>query len=484
MSDTRIETIILRQLFHNEEYTRKVIPYLKEEYFKQTHEKLIFTHTVNYIAEYNKLPTISVIAVSIEKENVVEETYKEVLETLTELEDDSEKFELDWLIDETEKFCKDKALVCAAYRSVAILEGKDKKLDSGAIPHIFENALAVSFDPSIGHDYFNDAEFRYDTLHADEYKLPFDVSYCNKVTKGGVPSKTLNLLVGGIYVGKTLGLCHLAKSYMCAGKNVLYITLEVSEVNINLRIDCNLLDTSIDTIEDLPKEIFLKKIQKARESTPGKLETKEYPAGSIHVNNIRALLGELKLKKQFIPDVIIIDSMNLMASCRIKASDKTHITILAIAEEVRALAQEYNVPIWSATQLDAAGIESTDPTITQVAGSKVGLLATVDLAWFLICTDKLRELGQMKIIQHKNRYKDASENKRFFIGLDRKKFRWYDVEQRGQTREDDPPEQDEQQMKRDVSKRHGSQPYEPGYKNLQTRKFGLRGKKTFSDFKV
>ena len=478
--------IVLRQLLHNEDYMRKVIPYLKEEYFRETHEKLIFTHTVNFIAEYNKLPTISSIAVSIEKENVVEETFKEVLETLTELEDNSEQFELEWLLDETEKFCQEKALINAAYKSVSIIEGKDKKLDKGAIPHIFESALSVSFDPSIGHDYFNDAEARYDTLHATEYKVPFDIGFCNKVTKGGVERKTLNLLVGGVYAGKTLGLCHLAKSYIAAGKKVLDITLEISEENTSLRIDCDLLNISIDDVGNIPKDTFLKMVTRAHE-TCGELVVKGYPAGSIHVNNIRALLHELKLKKQFVPDIIIVDYLNLMASCRIKASDKTHITILAIAEELRALAQEYDIPIWSATQLDALGMESTDPSMTQISGSKVGLLATVDLAWFLVASDKLRELGQMKIIQHKNRYKDAADNKKFFIGCDRKKFRWYDVEQRGQVSEDndDPLEQDEQQMKRDVSKQHGSQPYEPTYKNLRTRQFGPRGqKKTFSDFKV
>jgi replicative DNA helicase len=478
MSENRIEVIILKNLFHNQNFVKKVLPFLKVDYWKPTHEKLIFSHTLDYINEYEKLPTISEIAVAIEKDKIVEETYKECLEILTELET-NEEVNYDWLINETEHFCKDRALVLAAYKSVAILEGKDKKLDSGSIPKIFEDALSVNFDTNIGHSYFDDAEKRYDTLHAEEYKLPFDIDFLNKVTKGGVSRKTLNLLVAGIYVGKTLGLCHLARSYLCQGKNVLYITLEVSEENIGNRIDTNLLDISIDDISDVPRDIFIKKALKAREQNSGSLIIKEYPAGSIHVNHLRALINELYLKKKFRPDVIMIDYLNLMASSRIKPTEKTHLTIQAIAEEIRALAQEFDVPIWSATQLSAEGLESSDPTITEVSGSRIGLLATVDLAWFIVCSEKLRELGQLLFIQHKNRYKDATDNKKFYVGIDRKKFRLFDIEQKGQmAAPSKDPLEDEGQMRREISKKHGSQPYVPGYKQ----KFG--SSKKFSDFKV
>jgi replicative DNA helicase len=487
MSETRIENLILNNLFHDEDFSRKVIPYLKEEYFRQTHEKLIFRHVTEFINKYSKLPTDSSIAISVQNEVTMnEETYQEIVDTLKDFKE-PQKVDSEWLVDQTESFCQEKALFNAAKKAVAIMEGDDKKLDKGAIPQLFEDALSVSFDPSVGHDYFEDAEKRYDVLHANEYKYPFDIDICNKVTKGGITKGTLNILAGGVYVGKTLGLCHIAKSYMVAGKNPLYITLEVSEENINNRIDCDLLNMSIDDVDAMPKDIYLKKVEKARAVTPGKLITKEYPATSIHVNNLRALLHELKLKKNFIPDVILVDYLNLMASSRIKSSDKTYITIQAIAEELRGLAQETRIPIWSATQLDAQGMESSDPGMTQIAGSKVGLIATVDLMWMLVSSDKLRELGQILIIQHKNRYKDAADQKKFYVGLDRKKFRWYNVENTGQIHEEiEDVEDDEISIKEAVSKKYGTEAYESAYKQSGLAKqFGPRGSKpSFKDFKV
>jgi replicative DNA helicase len=481
MAENRIETIILKNLFHNDDYLRKVFPYLKEEYFRDE-EKIIFRHSSKFVSEYNKLPSVSSIAVSINNDTKVDETsYKEVLKSLEQLET-NEVVDLKWLIDKTEDFCKEKAVANAARKAVSILEGNEKKLTSGAIPKIFEDALSVSFDPSVGHDYLLDAEGRYDTLHANEYKLPFDIDICNKATKGGVAGKTLNLIAGGIYVGKTLCLCHLAKSYMCAGKNPLYITLEISEENIGLRVDCNLLNTSIDDVDNIPKNVFMARVEKAREQTPGKLIIKEYPAGSVHVNHLRALLHELRLKKKFVPDVILIDYLNLMSSCRIKASENTHITILAIAEELRALGQEFGIPIWSATQLSADGIESSSPGMTDIAGSKVGLGATVDLLWMIVSSDKLRELGQLLVIQHKNRYKDAADRKKFVIGIDRKKFRLYNVEQKGQTDPGDDIE--EEQTKQQISKKYGQEAYQSAYKSSKVAKsFGPR-KPSFKDFTV
>ena len=483
MAENRIETIILKNLFHNEDYTRKVIPYLKDEYFRDE-EKIIFHHAAAFLTEYNQLPTVSSIAVAVDGDKKVnEDTYKEVLQSLEKLEI-NEVVDEKWLVDKTEQFCKDKALANAAFKAVGILEGNDKKLDKGAIPQIFEDALAISFDPSIGHDYFTDAEARYDKLHENEYKLPFDIDICNKVTKGGVAEKKLHILAGGVYSGKTLGLCHLAKSYMVAGKNVLYITLEISEEDINTRIDCNLLNMSIDEVDNIPKAVFMGRVEKARAATPGKLKTKEYPQGSVHVNNFRALIHELKLKANFIPDVIMVDQLGLMLSCRVRSSEPTHVRFPAIAEELRGLAQELGIPIWTAVQLNAEGMESSSPGMTDIAGSKVGIIATCDILWVLVVSEKLRELGQMMIIQHKNRYKDAADHKKFYVGLDRKKFRWHNVEQKGQTEpSDESPEENEEAVKRAVTEKYGTAAYESGYKNTrQARAFGPRP--GFSDLKV
>jgi replicative DNA helicase len=483
MPENKIETVILKNLFHNDEYTRKVIPYLREDYFRDE-ERIIFRHANSFITEYNKLPTVSSIAISVDGDKKIsEDDYKEVLQVLEHLET-NEVVDDTWLIDKTEQFCKDKALANAAFKAVGILEGNDKKLDSGAIPGIFEDALAISFDSSIGHDYFTDAEARYDKIHSSEYKMPFDIDICNKVTKGGVGAKKLHILAGGVYVGKTLGLCHFAKSYMCAGKNVLYITLEISEEDINTRIDCNLLNLSIDEVDNIPKEVFMARVEKARAATPGKLKTKEYPQGSVHVNNFRALIHELKLKSNFIPDVIIVDYLGLMLSCRVKSSEPTHITMPAIAEELRGLAQELGIPVWTATQLNAEGMQSSDPGMTDTAGSKVGLAATCDILWMLVSSEKLRELGQIMIIQHKNRYKDAADHKKFYVGLDRKKFRWHSVEQKGQTAPAEESEEDgEAAIKREVTKKYGTAAYESGYKNTrQARAFGPRP--GFADLKV
>lgn len=433
MAQPRLETIILRNLIYDEDFCRGVLPYIKEEYFRETHEKVIFRGIDEFVNKRKKLPSKESLALYAEEENLVEETFQEVLETLEEMESQKDnKVDINWLRDKTEIWCRDRALANAAFAAVAILEGKDKKRDKGAIPDLFEKALAVSFDPSIGHDYLEDAEERFDRLHAPTHKIPFDIEVCNKATKGGVEAKTLNIIAGGVYAGKTLGLCHLAGSYMKAGKNVLYITLEISEENIGFRIDCNILNISTDEADNIPKNIFLKRVEKAKESIKGKLVIKEYPAGSVHVNNFRALLHELQLKQEFKPDVILIDYLGLVASSRVKNSDKTHIVLLAVAEELRALAQEYNVPIWTAAQLDAEGMTSSDPGMTNLAGSKVGLPATCDLMWTLVVTEKLKELGQALIIQQKNRYRDVSDMRKFYIGIDRKKMRWYNVEQKAQ----------------------------------------------------
>ena len=460
MSESRIETIILKNLFHNEEFTRKVSPYLKEEYFRDE-ERIVFRHVIEFLSEYNKLPTISSIAVSVNGDKKVsEDTYKEVLKVLETLEV-NELVDLEWLVDKSEEFCRDKALANAAFKAVGILEGNNKKLTKGAIPGIFEDALAVSFNPSIGHNYFQDAEDRYDILHLQEYKIPFDIDICNKVTKGGVAGKTLNLVAGGVYVGKTLVLSHLAKSYICAGKKVLVITLEISKENYALRVDCNLLNISIDEADIIPKDIFMRRVTDARAQIPGELVIEEYPQHTIHVNHIRALLHELKIKKNFIPDVILVDYLNLMESSRLKASSETRHILLAIAEELRGLAQEFGVPVWSATQLNADAMESSDPGMTDIAESKVGIVATVDLLWIIVVSEQLRQLGQLLFIQRKNRYKDAADHRKFYVGIDRKKFRLFDVEQKGQT--DPGDEIQEKKIKEAISQKYGQEAYESAY---------------------
>lgn len=491
MAQPRLETIILRSLVYNDDYSRRVIPYIKEEYFRETHEKVIFRGITSFVNKHKALPDKESLALYAESENLVEETFQEVLESLEEMESGKDKkLQADWLIEKTEKWCQEKALANAAFSAVAILEGKDKKRDKGAIPELFENALAISFDPSIGHDYIEDAEGRFDRLHAPTHKVPFDIDICNKATKGGVESKTLNILAGGVYAGKTLGLCHLAGAYLKAGKNVLYITLEISEENIGFRIDCNLLNISTDDADNIPKPMFMKKVEKVKDELSGKLVIKEYPAGSVHVNNFRALLHELHLKQSFKPDIILIDYLGLVASSRVKNSDKTHIVLLAVAEEMRALAQEYGVPIWTAAQLDAEGMTSSDPGMTNLAGSKVGLPATCDLMWTIVVTEKLKELGQALIIQQKNRYRDASDMRKFYIGLDRKKMRWFNVEQKAQGSSDadessaaDPLMEDEE-IKRRVSAKYGQQAYQSAYKTAQAAKFGPRTKLKFDDFQV
>jgi replicative DNA helicase len=463
------------------------LPYLQEDYFRNTHEKVIFRHINEFVSKYKTLPTPEIIQIAAESDvTVIEDTFKEVAELLTNIKSEKE-FHVDdtWLIEHTEKFCQDKALANAAYATVAILEGKDKKQDSGAIPGIFEDALSISFDPSIGHDYFEDAEDRYDKLHSKDYKIAFDIEECNLATKGGVKRKTLNLLSAGVHVGKTLGLCHLAKSYMVAGKNVLYITLEISEEDIGFRIDCNLLHLTTDDADLIPKNIFLQKVERVRKETPGKLIIKEYPAGSVHINHFRALLHELKLKINFDPDVIIVDYLGLCASSRIKMSENTHITIQAIAEELRSLAQELDKVMWSAAQLDAQGMKSSDPGMTNLSQSKVGLPATVDLLWIIVVNEKLLELGQALVIQQKNRYRDLSDRRKFYIGIDRKKMRWYDVAQKGQLEEDADadPLKEEEEMKRQVSKKYGQEAYQSAYKTFSSTRKGKNGLE-FGDFKV
>lgn len=488
------ESLILRNLIYNDEYSRKVLPHLKTDYFKSNsapHEKLLFDYIHSFIMEYNTLPSIEALSLKAENANLVEGTYDSLKSLLGRIEEGKDtKSNQQWLIDQTEVFCKEKAFTNAAYKAVSILEGTDKKLEKGAIPKIFEDALAVSFDTTVGHDYFENAEERYDALHSPKRKIPFDVEKCNEATKGGVEPKTLNIIAGGVYAGKTLAMCHMAVGAIKSGKNVLYISLEIDEHKINHRIDCNLLNMSVDDADNFPKKMFMAKVEKARKEVPGKLITKDYPASSVSVINFKALLHELKLKKEFVPDIIFVDYLNLMISSTMASTDKTHISIDAICKELRGLAQEMNVPIWSATQMDAEGMNSSSPGMTNISGSKVQLAAHADLLWSIVCTDALRELGQIMIIQQKNRYRDAGEMKKFYIGIDRKKFRWHDCEQRANPvskDEEDPLDQPpSDNYKQEASKKYGTEAYKPAYNSPQSKKFGPRNKEkvNFSDFKV
>jgi replicative DNA helicase len=488
------EILILRNLIFNEDYSKRVLPHLKPEYFRENSEKVVFETIQDYITKYATIPTLEAVSINLAEQNLYDSLYEDSRETLKKIESgkDNKINSEDWLIDETEKFCKEKALFNAATETVSIFN--DPKKNVNVIPQLFQQALGISFDPSVGHDYLEDAESRYDELHKPSKKLAFDIDICNQVTKGGVEKGTLNVIAAGVYVGKTLALCHLTTSYLKANKNVLYITLEISQANIaGYRIDCNLLNITTDEAETIPKDVFLKKVARAKQDIKGKLIVKEYPNGSINVNNIRALLHELKLKKGFVPDVILVDYLNLLNSVSVKNKENSHIHIQAVAEELRSLAQEQHLPIWSATQLNAEGMNSSDPGMTDISGSKVGLSATLDLLWMAVSNDKLRELGQLLIIQHKNRYKDISDMKKFYVGLDRKKMRWYNCEQKVNARlmattnddeEIEPPSEEDEKL--EISKQHGSEAYKPAYKNGFTAKFGPRsvGKPNFNDFKI
>lgn len=489
----RFENTILRNLVYNQDYMRKVLPYIQEDYFRQSHEKALVGFITEFIRKYKAQPTKEALLVSAENDTGLhEETFKDLVEVLEEIETDKdEKPDPQWLLDATESFCRERAMSNAAFKAVSILEGKEKKLEKGAIPKLFEDALAVSFDSNVGHDWFEDAKERWDLLHNSTIKIPFDLKILNEVTKGGVENRTLNVLMAGPHVGKTLGLCHLASYYLSAGKNVLYITLEMRAEKIAYRVDQNLLNITSDDLDILPSDLFLKKIDKIQKQTIGKLKIKEYPSGSVHVNNFRALLNELHQKQGFKPDVIIIDYLNLCASSRLKMSENTYSFVKAIAEEIRALAQEYDLPIWSATQLNREGSSSSEPGMNQVSES-FGLPATVDLLWTIVRNDKLDSMGQMMIIQSKNRYRDYTDMKKFYIGVNRPKMRWSDVEQESKKSpaaigqgplDDDFPETEEQQRIK-ISKKYGSQAYQSGYKQTQqARAHGPREVK-FKDFIV
>ena len=428
----RIETTILRNLIYNEEYSRKVIPFIKPEYFEQRTEKVIFEEITQFIVKYGS--SITIEALNIETENRTDLTESEIAE-VRDINNslDNSVVENQWLIDTTEKWCRDRAIYLALMESIALADGQDETKGRDGIPTILSDALAVSFDNHIGHDYLQDYEERYESYHRKEDKIPFDLEFFNKVTKGGLPNKTLNIALAGTGVGKSLFMCHVASSVLLQGKNVLYITLEMAEEKIAERIDANLLNVNIQDITDLPKPMFESKVTNLTKKTQGTLIIKEYPTASAHSGHFKALLNELSLKKSFKPDIIFIDYLNICSSSRYRAGSNvnSYSFIKAIAEELRGLAVETNLPIVSATQTTRSGFGSSDVDLTDTSES-FGLPATADLMFALISTEELEGLNQIMVKQLKNRYNDPTIFKRFVVGIDRAKMRLYDVEQSAQ----------------------------------------------------
>ena len=431
VQQSRIENTILASLFFKEDYTRKVLPFIKEEYFGNRVEQLLFGEVFKFVEKYNNLPTKNAIEIELNsRRDINEEELQHIKDYIVAIEDSDT--DTQWLLETTEKFCKDRAVHNAVLEGIKILDNKDKKQTPEAIPHILSEALAVSFDKSVGHDYIEDAESRFKYYHTKEKRYQFDLDYMNRITKGGVPSKTLNIALAGTGVGKTLFMCHVASSYLLQGLNVLYITLEMAEERIAERIDANLLDVTMEDLHDMPKQLYDGKIKKVREKTQGQLIIKEYPTASAHSGHFKSLINELALKKSFRPDVIFIDYLNICASARFKGGNiSSYFYIKAIAEELRGLAVEADVPIFSATQTTRTGFVSTDLGLEDTSES-FGLPATADFMFALMSNEELEQLGQMKVKQLKNRYNDPSVNRAFIIGVDRSKMRLYDVEQKAQ----------------------------------------------------
>ena len=422
------EQLILTNLVNNEDYARKALPYVKSEYFSDPIDKIIFAEIYDFVNKYNVVPTQEALIIEIDgKSNISDKQFEEVKEKVSSLQ----KTDTDesWLVDTTEKWCQERALYNAIMNSISIIDGNSKN-EKGAIPGILSEALSVSFDPYIGHDFLENAEERYEFYHKKEERIPFDLAYLNDITKGGLPKKTLNVILAGTGVGKSLFMCHCAANNMMEGKNVLYITMEMAEEMIAQRIDTNLMNVDIDSLLDLPLPMYEKKLNRVKNKTSGKLIIKEYPTASAHVGHFRHLLNELKLKKGFVPDIIYIDYLNICASSRVKAggSVNSYTLVKAIAEEMRGLAVEFNLPIVSATQTTRSGYSNSDVDLTDTSES-FGLPATADFMIALIATEELSELNQIMVKQLKNRYGDPSQNKRFVIGVDRSKMKLFDAEE-------------------------------------------------------
>ena len=430
---TRLEQTILKNLIHNEEFTRKTLPYIKSDFFSERDEEFLFKQIKDYFLKYQKPPTTEALIIDMsEKVDVDQQLLSDSLNLIKDIKDDKDTETADdWLIDSTEKWCKDRAVYNGVMNSIAIIQ--DKEGHPGEIPDILREALSVSFDSNIGHDFIEDWSERYEFMHTDEERIPFDLELMNKITKGGLPNKTLNIVMAGTGVGKSLFMCHCASSSLIQGKNVLYITLEMAEEKIAERIDANLLDISLNELQELPKMMYEKKITRVQEKTKGKLIIKEYPTATAHSGHFRHLLQELDLKKDFKPDIIYIDYLNICSSFRVRPGSNvnTYSYIKSIAEELRGLAVEFDVPIMSATQTNRTGYVSTDVGLEDTSES-FGLPATADFMFALISTEEMQELEQVMVKQLKNRYNDPTYHKRFVLGVDRAKMRLYDCEQSAQ----------------------------------------------------
>ena len=425
-----LEQTIISNLIYNSEFSRKVTPYLKEEYFDDVATRKIFSSFTDYVSEYKEPPSIEALKITLEeRKDLNEETYKQVIDSVNQLKIDKDTNQ-DWLLAQTEKFCQDKDLFNAIRKSIMILDGKDQQTDKGSIPKLLSDSLGISFDSHIGHDYLEDFDERFDFYHKKEERVPFDIDILNKITKGGLPRKSLTVLLASTGAGKSLVMCHMASASLMFGKNVLYITAEMAEERIAERIDANLLNVTLDTLIDMPRDVFDKKIKRVKEKTTGKLVIKEYPTGAGHAGHFRHLLNELRLKKNFVPDIIFIDYLNICASQRIKgaAAANTYVLVKSIAEEIRGLAMEFNVPIVSATQANRSGYDNGDMDLTNTSES-IGLPQTVDAMFALITSEELESLGQLMIKQLKNRWGDLSNYRRFVVGINRSKMRIFDLEE-------------------------------------------------------
>jgi len=423
-----LEQTILRNILTNDQYMRKVLPFVRPDYFEGIYREL-FKEIGRFVGKYNKLPTLESFKIEIDgNDRINNGDYTYALEILPSIFS-TEQINQQWLLDTTEKWCQDRAVHNAIMESIQIIDGKHKELTKNALPDILQKALAVSFDTNIGHDYIENVEQRYDFYHEQESRIPFDLDYFNKITKGGLPNKTLNIVLAGTGVGKSLFMCHCAANALIQGRNVLYVTMEMAEERIAERIDANLLNVPLDQLEYLPKPIMMTKVNDIANKTNGKLIIKEYPTGQANVSHFRALLNELKLKKNFVPDLIFIDYLNICASSRMKGmggSINSYTYIKAIAEELRGLAVEFNVPIMSATQTTRSGYGSSDPGLEDTSES-FGLPATADLMFALISNDELAQQGHILVKQLKNRYNDPNMYKRFVIKVDRSRMKLEDA---------------------------------------------------------
>ena len=432
--ENNLQKLVLQTFINDEGYCRKAMPHVKPEYFEGG-KRVAYELMLEFILKYNKLPTTPALMIELERStNGSLETHNQAAEILTDLQK-PEKVDLDWLLHQTEKWCQERSVFLAVMESIAIIDGKRKDVAPGMIPNILQKALSVTFDTNVGHDYLENATQRYEYYHKKESRLPFDIEMLNSITRGGVPKKTLNIVMADVNVGKSLVMCHLAASYLSQGKNVLYITLEMSEERIAERIDANLFDVTLDQIEALPRDVFDSKVKKIAAKTQGKLIIKEYPTAAGHSGHFRALLNELKMKKNFIPEIIFIDYIGICSSARVKGlsgSVNTNSFVKAVSEELRGLAIEFNVPIWTATQVNRMGMNSSDPNMTDIADS-FALTGTADFMISLTETEQLEKLGQYMVKQLKNRYNNKTSNKRFIVGVDKSKMRLYDVNASGQT---------------------------------------------------